>query len=63
MSATYEDLLTYPQVAERLGMKRTALQELVASRKIPVIRLNARCIRFRWSQIETALAKLTVKAL
>jgi len=57
------DLLTYPEVAERLRMDRRSVQNLVARRAIPVIRLNARCARFRWADVEAALAKLTIKAL
>jgi excisionase family DNA binding protein len=59
----HEELLTYPQIAARLKLKRNAVEKLVAGRKIPAIRLNNRCVRFRWSQVEDALRKLTVKAL
>jgi excisionase family DNA binding protein len=59
-SSGFEELLTYPQVAEKLKLKRAAVERLVAARKIPVIRLNSRCLRFRWSDVEAALKKLTV---
>jgi excisionase family DNA binding protein len=57
------DLLTVDQVAGKIGVKRRAVQRLVEARKIPVIRLNRRIVRFRWSAVEAALLKLTVKAL
>jgi excisionase family DNA binding protein len=60
---TPEELLTYPQLAQRLKMTRRTIQDLLTARKIPVIRFNSRCVRFRWSEVEAAIAKLTVKAL
>ena len=57
------DLLTIDQVAAKLGLKRRAVETMIAGRKIPVIRINRRVLRFRWRDVEAALAKLTVKAL
>ena len=57
------DLLTMDEVAARLRMKRTAVESLIKRRAIPVIRINARVLRFRWREVEAALAKLTVKAI
>ena len=57
------DLLTLDEVAEKLRMKRRAVETLIAARKIPVIKINKRVHRFRWRDVETALAKLTEKAL
>jgi hypothetical protein len=37
------------------------VEGLVAGRKIPAIRFNSRCVRFRWSDVEAALEKLTVR--
>ena len=61
--STAEELLTYPQLAKRLKVQRTSLQAMVTARKIPAIRLSAKCVRFRWSEVEAALTRLTVKAL
>lgn len=63
MPEEFEELLTYEQVAARLKLKRTAVQTLVARRVIPVIRLNSRCLRFRWREVEAALARVTVRAV
>ena len=60
---TATDLLTIDQVAAKLGLKRSAVETMIAARKIPVIRINRRVLRFRWPAVEAALAKLTVKEL
>ena len=58
-----DDLLNIDGLAAKLGTKRRAVERMIAARKIPVIRINRRVLRFRWRDIEAALAKLTVKAL
>ena len=57
------DLLTIDELAAKLRTKRRAVERMIAARKIPVIRINRRVLRFRWRDVEAALAKLTVKAL
>ena len=57
------DLLNIDELAAKLRTKRRAVERMIAARKIPVIRINRRVIRFRWRDVEAALAKLTVKAL
>lgn len=57
------DLLTIAQIGAKLGIKRRAVERLVQARKLPVIRLNRRVLRFRWREVETALTRLTVKSL
>ena len=57
------DLLTIDDVATRLRLKRSAVESLIKRRAIPVLRINKRVLRFRWREVEAALAKLTVKAL
>lgn len=56
-----ETLLTYDEVAARLGLKRRAVEPLALRRAIPVVKLSKRCHRFKWSAVEAALARLTVK--
>ena len=60
---TDPDLLKIEEVATRLRMKRSAVETLIKRRAIPVIRINARVLRFRWREVEAALAKLTVRAI
>ena len=57
------DLLTIDELAAKLRTKRRAVERMIAARKIPVIRINRRVLRFRWRDVEAALAKLTVKEL
>ena len=57
------DLLNIDELAAKLRTKRRAVERMIAARKIPVIRINRRVLRFRWRDVEAALAKLTVKAL
>jgi excisionase family DNA binding protein len=58
-----EELLTIDALAAKLGVKRRSVERLVETRKIPVIRLNRRVLRFRWSAVDAALSKLTVRAI
>ena len=57
------ELLTIDELAAKLRTKRRAVERMIAARKIPVIRINRRVLRFRWRDVEAALGKLTVKAL
>ena len=46
----------------RLNLESTrAVDELVRRRKIPVVRLGHRTVRFSWPEVRAALDKLTVK--
>jgi excisionase family DNA binding protein len=56
-------LLTKDQLAERLGLKRRGVECLVAARKIPVIKISGRCVRFSWPKVQAALDRLEVKAI
>jgi excisionase family DNA binding protein len=59
--STDPNLLTYSEVAARLGISKRSVEALVARRAIPILRLSARCVRFKWNEVERALAKLTVR--
>ena len=51
------------EVAERLGYTESYIKELARRRAIPVLKLSKRCHRFRFSEVEAALAKLNVKSI
>jgi hypothetical protein len=55
-----DTLLTKDQLAEKLDLTRRGVECLVANRRIPVIRISARCVRFSWPKVQAALDKLTV---
>lgn len=54
-------LLTIDQLAARLGLKRRAIQTMMKARKIPVVRINRRVVRFDYGAVQAALRKLTVR--
>jgi len=56
-----EKLLTKDEVAERLGLTRRGVECLVAARKIPVLKISKRCVRFAWPQVEAALRKFEIQ--
>jgi excisionase family DNA binding protein len=54
-------LLTKDQLAERLGLKRRGVECLIAAKKIPVLRISGRCVRFSWPRVCAALRKFEVE--
>jgi NAD dependent epimerase/dehydratase family enzyme len=58
---TRYELIDTPEVAQRMKVCERTVQNLVARRAIPVVRVSPRCVRFRWPDIEAALARVTVK--
>jgi hypothetical protein len=54
-------LLTKEELASKMNLPSTRMLDgLVARRKIPVIRLGYRTVRFRWGDVQTAMDRLTV---
>lgn len=54
-------LLSKDQLAAQLGTSKRGIEELMRKRKIPVIRLGWRTVRFSWPKVEAALAKLETR--
>lgn len=54
--------LSYPQVAELLGIRVAALRLLVCRKRIPHVRLGPRTVRFEAAAIEAWLAGCAVEA-
>ena len=64
MSNQTENFLTKEQLRERLNLPSTRMiDELVRKRKIPVIRLGHRTVRFNLVKVEAALERLELKAV
>jgi len=63
MNKAETDLLTVRQIAAKLGMSRSAVDRMKKRRLIPYVKINARNIRYRWQEVEAAIARRTVKAL
>jgi excisionase family DNA binding protein len=55
-------LLTIKEVAELTGLQVGSLYHLVSQKRIPVVRISSRCIRFRLSSLESWFAELTEEA-
>lgn len=54
-------LLTKEQLAQQLGLKKRGVECLVFSKRIPVIRISRRCVRFSLPKVLAALDRLEVK--
>lgn len=55
-------LLTIKEVAELTGLASGSIYHLVSQKRIPVVRISSRCIRFRLSSLERWFAELTEEA-
>ncbi len=55
----HDGLLNKKQLAALLQITKRGVECLVARRKIPVIRLGHRSVRFAWPKVQAALSKLT----
>lgn len=59
-----QPLLNKKQLQERLNLASArGVDELVRRRKIPVLRLGHRTLRFDWLAVCKALAKLEIQAV
>jgi excisionase family DNA binding protein len=53
-------LLTAAEVAALTGFAEGTIRHFVSQRRIPFVRISARCVRFRRSDIESWLERLLV---
>lgn len=59
---TSERLLTKEELRQRLNVPHLRIiDEMTRKRKIPVVRLGYRTLRFDWPKVQAALEKLTVR--
>jgi predicted DNA-binding transcriptional regulator AlpA len=56
-----EKLLNKKDVAEAFGVTVKAIDKWVSERRIPYIKISAKCVRFRPSAIKKYLDRRTVK--
>jgi hypothetical protein len=59
----YRELVNKDQLAKILGLTRRGVECLVAKRKIPVLRISRRCVRFRVRSVLTALNRFEQKEI
>jgi excisionase family DNA binding protein len=57
------DYLNKLELAERLGITRRNVEEMMRRRKISFIALGHRAVRFFWPAVEKALGRLEHKAI
>jgi excisionase family DNA binding protein len=53
-----ERLLTVREVASLLGLSVGSVYHLISQKRIPVVKLSSRCVRFRRSDIDAWIASL-----
>jgi len=53
-------LLTIKQVSSMTGLAVGTLYHFVSQRRIPIVRISARCVRFRRSDIDAWLAERVI---
>jgi len=56
-------LLTKEEIARELQCSPRHVERLQRARKIPVIRISARCVRYKLSGVLAALSKLETEVL
>ena len=57
MTTNAEQLIAKEELSKRLNLSAAGVMNLVHRRAIPFIRLGHRTIRFRWSEVETAIER------
>ena len=58
MAKLGEPLLTVEAVAEILRLKPCGIVSLTRRNVLPVVKLDRRCVRYRWSDVERAIQRL-----
>ena len=56
-----DKLLTVAELAERMGLTPTTIYRWLSDGRLTCIRFSARCLRFRESEMEKLLNKMTHK--
>ena len=51
-------LMTVTEVAEYLGLAVGTIYHMVSQKRLPCVRLSARCLRFRRSDLDEFIANL-----
>jgi excisionase family DNA binding protein len=59
--ALQESLPRKQDVAKRYNISVRTVERLIHDRLIPCIKFNARCVRFRWPDVEAAVNRLVIK--
>jgi excisionase family DNA binding protein len=57
-----ESLMTVHEVAELLGLSVGSVYHLISQKRIPVVRLSSRCVRFEKRALENWIEGMAVPA-
>ena len=57
MGKEIEQLVKISDVAEKLGLSISGVRKLVSRKVIPVYRISRSVMRFRWTEVEAAIAR------
>ena len=58
------DLLTKEELRRKLNLPHVRIiEEMTRKRKIPVVKLGYRTLRYSWPRVEAALERLTVREI
>lgn len=52
-----EGLIRIEDVAERLSLTKRGVESLVSRKVIPALKISRRCLRFRWTEVESAIER------
>jgi excisionase family DNA binding protein len=57
-----ESLITVHEVAKLLGLSVGSIYHLISQKRIPVVRLSARCVRFSKAALDAWITEMAVPA-
>jgi excisionase family DNA binding protein len=55
-----ESLLTVHDVAKLLGLSVGSVYHLISQKRVPVVKLSARCVRFKKADLDAWIAQMSV---
>ena len=55
-----DPLLTVHEVAELLGLSVGSVYHLISQKRVPVVKLSARCVRFKKVDLDAWIAEMSV---
>ncbi len=63
LSSGNENLMNKAQLAEKLALTVRGIECLVEQKKIPVLRISRKCVRFSFPRVIAALQKFEVQSV
>ena len=63
LAAKAQKLLTKAELAAKLDLTKRGIESLVKARRIPVLRITPKIVRFDWPRVQAVLAGYEVKEI